>query len=89
MRRILSSINPNRVVGRTWSDFIRNLEDKTGIAIDSIYRNRYEQFIEGYKDGKIYEMEVTKYFDTGHETSYETCYDDICYVEPYQSRYDY
>lgn len=42
--------------------------------IDSIYKRRYEQFIEGTKAGETWEIEVTKYSDGTYEAVYDNIY---------------
>lgn len=76
MKRVLASAVSTewKTVAKGWDKFIRQLERDTGIGIDSIYKhNNPEQFIEGYRDGKTYEIEVTAY----HDGTYEVMYDNI------------
>lgn len=51
-RVIIASTGSKKITGRTWSQFIQNIENQTGIMIDSIYKRKYEQFIEGTKAGE-------------------------------------
>lgn len=62
-----------KIGAHSWNGLINKLESEAGIDVDSIYRRRYEQFIEGYKDGSTYEIEVTKYSDG----TYEVMFDNI------------
>ena len=57
-----------KYTGKTWNEFIANLESNSEYEVDSAYRRKYEQWIELIdSDGKIYDAEVTKYYPTGYE----------------------
>lgn len=73
-RVIVAPTSANKITGRPWSQFIQNVEDQTGIMIDSIYKRKYEQFITGYKHGETYGIEVTKYSDGTYEAVYDNIY---------------
>ena len=53
--------------GKTWQEFITNLETENDVEVDSAYKDKYSDFIEFYRDGQLYEGEVTKYFDDDYE----------------------
>lgn len=73
-RVIIASTGSKKITGRTWSQFIQNIENQTGIMIDSIYKRKYEQFIEGTKAGETWEIEVTNYSDGTYEAVYDNIY---------------
>lgn len=57
-----------KYTGRTWKDFIANLESNSRYKVDSAYRRKYEQWIELIDDnGVIYDAEVTPIYRGGYE----------------------
>ena len=64
---IKSAINNNKVTGKGWPAFVRNIEDTLGYEVDSAYRRTFDDFIILYKDGVAYQAEVTPYSDGSYE----------------------
>ena len=71
--------NAKKVTGKTQPEFIRNIESNFGLNIDSAYTRKPEKFIVLYKDRKIYEAEVTQYFND-FESMFELMDYNIAYV---------
>ena len=58
--------------GRTWKEFIKNLELNSNYKVDSAYRRKYDNWIELIdNNGNIYDAEVTMYRDRLGDTTYE------------------
>lgn len=53
----------DKVIGKTWADFIQNIESQLGYEVDSADKRKPSQFIDMYKDGKYYVGEITRYYD--------------------------
>lgn len=53
--------------GKTWKEFISNLETEKDVEVDSVYKNKYDDFIEFYSNGELFEGEVTKYHGSDYE----------------------
>ena len=62
-RYIKSSKSSDKVIGKTWADFIQNIESQLGYEVDSADKRKPSQFIDMYKDGKYYVGEITRYYD--------------------------
>lgn len=61
----------SKIVGVTWDEFLKNIEEQTNYSIDSAFRRHPNQWIELVgKDGQIYDGEVTKYDDGEYELLY-------------------
>ena len=74
--KITSAVNDSDIIhSRTWAGLIRAL-DKAGYSVDSAYRSSPDPWIQAYKDGKSYDIEVTRY----HEGDYEIHLDNISEV---------
>ena len=58
-----SSKSSDKVIGKTWADFIQNIESQLGYEVDSADKRKPSQFIDMYKDGKYYVGEITRYYD--------------------------
>ena len=58
---IKSSKSPDKVIGKTWKDFIQNIESQLGYEVDSADRRKPSHFIDMYKDGEHYVGEITRY----------------------------
>lgn len=63
--------------GRTWQEFISNLETENDVEVDSAYKDKYNNFIEFYSDGELFEGEVTKY----HGGDYELLQENVRKVQ--------
>lgn len=63
------SKGPSKIVGKSWQEFISNIEAQTDYNVDSAYKGQPEQWIElvDKETGKIYDGEVTKYSDGSYE----------------------
>ena len=53
----------DKVVGKTWKDFIQNIESQLGYEVDSADIRKPSHFIDMYKDGKHYVGEIARYHD--------------------------
>ena len=62
-RYIKSSKSSDKVIGKTWADFIQNIESQLGYEVDSADKRKPSHFIDMYKDGKYYVGEITSYQD--------------------------
>lgn len=58
-----SSKSSDKVIGKTWADFIQNIESQLGYEVDSADKRKPSHFIDMYKDGKYYVGEITRYYD--------------------------
>lgn len=68
MKRVIASSTSSKVVGKTWREFVANVENETEYAVDAAYRNRPEEWIILIDDeGNMYDAEVTKYYRGGYE----------------------
>lgn len=68
MKRVIkASTGSPKVTGRTWRQFIANLESETSYEVDSVDRERYSQWITLLKGSDVYDAEVTKYSDGTYE----------------------
>lgn len=68
MKRVIASSTSSKVVGKTWREFVANVENETKYAVDSAYRSRPEEWIILIDDeGNMYDAEVTKYYRGGYE----------------------
>ena len=78
-RSILSSAGSTKYVGRTWSDLLDELE-RAGYVINSAY-TKPSPWIEVRRNGKLYDVEVTKYHDGSYEVMeysiYEANHNDL------------
>lgn len=72
---VLSSVNGDVIHGLTWSGLIQELSER-GYEVDAAYRRSPDQWIVAYKDGKSYDIEVTRY----NEGDYEIHPDNISEV---------
>lgn len=63
--------------GKTWQEFISNLETENDVEVDSAYKDKYNNFIEFYTDGELFEGEVTKY----HGGDYELLQENVRKVQ--------
>ena len=57
---VLSSVNGDVIHGLSWSGLIQELSER-GYEVDAAYRRSPDQWIVAYKDGKSYDIEVTRY----------------------------
>jgi hypothetical protein len=73
-RFIKCSTSSCKATGRTWSEFIRNIESTLGYEVDSAYRRTSDQLILMYLDGAEYEGEVTRYSDGTYELICDNIY---------------
>lgn len=52
--------NDKKYTGRTWKEFITDIEENSPYNVDSAYRRKYNDWIELiYSNGNIYNAEVT------------------------------
>lgn len=63
---VTSSKNSRCIVAKSWSQLISLLSD-SGYEVDSAYRRSPDQWIVAYKDGKSYDIEVTRYSGGDYE----------------------
>lgn len=63
---VLSSVNGDVIHGLTWAGLIQELSER-GYEVDSAYRRSPDQWIVAYKDGKSYDIEVTRYSEGDYE----------------------
>lgn len=71
-RKLRESHSDKTYTGKTWKNFINNLELNSDYEVDSAYRRRYDQYIELIdNNGNIYDAEVTMYRDRFGNTTYE------------------
>lgn len=75
-RYIKCSNSTNTITGKTWDEFIKNIESQTKFKVDSASKRRYCQFIDLIDGPDLWEGEVTKYSDG----SYELLMDNVEYV---------
>lgn len=62
------SPGPEKVTGRTWKEFIANIERNTRFTVDSADKVRYGQWVTIYDENhKWQEVEVTRYSDGTYE----------------------
>lgn len=72
MKRVIT--RGESIDGKTYREFIENLEHVTDLKVDDRYRNMYRPRILGYNpDGDTYTIRVVKNSDN----SYSSNYDDI------------
>lgn len=57
---VLSSVSGDVIHALSWSSLMDELFDR-GYEVDSAYRRQPDQWIVAYKDGKSYDIEVTRY----------------------------
>lgn len=60
-------IDGDYATGKTWEEFIKNVEDTFKFKVDAAYREHPDQFIMLYDGPKCYEAEVTQYSDGSYE----------------------
>ena len=71
--QIDSSVSSSKITQEpgpgAWGKFLDKIEDATGFKVDSAYRRDYSQWIEliDPATGKLFEAEITKYFDGSYE----------------------
>lgn len=66
---ITSSVNDIDIINsRTWAGLIKAL-DEAGYSVDAAYRRSPDQWIQAYKDGKTFDIEVTQYSDGDFEVN--------------------
>ena len=71
-KHIKESHSEQTYTGKTWKDFINNLESNSNYKVDSAYRRKYDNWIELIdNNGNIYDAEVTMYRDRLGNTTYE------------------
>ena len=63
---VLSSVNGEVIHGLSWSGLIQELSER-GYEVDAAYRRSPDQWIVAYKDGKSYDIEVTRYSEGDYE----------------------
>lgn len=64
---ITSAVNDIDIINsRTWAGLIKAL-DEAGYSVDAAYRRSPDQWIQAYKDGKTFDIEVTQYSDGDFE----------------------
>lgn len=63
---VLSSVTGDVIHGLTWSGLIQELSER-GYEVDSAYHRSPDQWIVAYKDGKSYDIEVTRYSEGDYE----------------------
>ena len=63
---VLSSVTGDVIHGLTWSGLIQELSER-GYEVDAAYRRSPDQWIVAYKDGKSYDIEVTRYSEGDYE----------------------
>lgn len=67
-RIVKASTSADKITGKTWPEFIANIESQTKFKVDSAYRKKYWSDIIDLLDGSdVYEAEVTKYSDGTYE----------------------
>ena len=70
--KLRESHSDKTYTGKTWKEFIKNLELDSDYEVDSAYRRKYDQWIElTDNNGDIYDAEVTMYRDRFGNTTYE------------------
>lgn len=64
-----SRFDDRKVVGKTWDDFISNIESQTNFDVDAAYKDNPDQWIEliDKNTGKVFDAEVTPYSDGSYE----------------------
>lgn len=63
---VLSSVNGDVIHGLTWAGLIQELSER-GYEVDAAYRRSPDQWIVAYKDGRSYDIEVTRYSEGDYE----------------------
>lgn len=63
---VLSSVTGDVIHGLTWSGLIQELSER-GYEVDAAYHRSPDQWIVAYKDGKSYDIEVTRYSEGDYE----------------------
>lgn len=71
-RVIIASLGARKATGRSWDEFKRSVQ-KLGYTIDAADSRSYRHWIVLYRDGIMYDAEVTKY----HDGTYELLEDNI------------
>lgn len=66
MKRVVASYSAKSYNGRSWDELIMQL-DRAGYEVDSAYRSHPHKWIEVIQNGRIFDAEVTKYFDGSYE----------------------
>lgn len=65
---VLSSVTGDVIHGLTWSGLIQELSER-GYEVDAAYHRSPDQWIQAYKDGKTFDIEVTQYSDGDFEVN--------------------
>ena len=85
-KHIKESHSEQTYTGKTWKDFINNLESNSNYKVDSAYRCKYDNWIELIdNNGNIYDAEVTMYRDRLGNTTYELVDYNIAPSHQYES----
>lgn len=62
------SLSTNKIMGKTWKEFISNIENETEYSVDSAYKNHPDNWIILIDDkGNMYDAEVTQYYEGDYE----------------------
>ena len=84
--KLRESRSEQTYTGKTWKDFINNLESNSNYKVDSAYRRKYDNWIELIdNNGNIYDAEVTMYRDRLGNTTYELVDYNITPSHQYES----
>ena len=84
--KLRESHSDKTYTGRTWKEFIKNLELNSDYEVDSAYRRKYDNWIELIdNNGNIYDAEVTMYRDRLGNTTYELVDYNIAPSHQYES----
>lgn len=85
-RKLRESHSDKTYTGKTWKNFINNLESNSNYKVDSAYRRRYDHYIELIdNNGNIYDAKVTMYKDRFGNTTYELVDYNIAPSHQYES----
>ena len=84
--KLRESHSDKTYTGKTWKEFIKNLELDSDYEVDSAYRRKYDNWIELIdNNGNIYDAEVTMYRDRLGNTTYELVDYNITPSHQYES----
>lgn len=62
------SLGTPKIMGKTWKEFISNIENETDYSVDSAYKNHPDNWIILIDDkGNMYDAEVTQYYEGDYE----------------------
>lgn len=80
---VVASKGGQKVTGKGWSEFIKNVESQTKFKVDSSCKRRPCEIVDLLDGPDLYEGEVTKY----HDGTFELMFDNI--TGPYENDHQF